>query len=631
MIKILTEQKDRQTILRITGAIDAAGSAELDKALRSGITDAVLDFEQVTHISSAGLKCLITALKRNIALSIINVSPRVASLFETNGYNKIVDYKVNPSLPDPGYVPESTDKSFKSRLQDKLAQGLGDRVMVNYIDRDYTWRDVEICSQIIACDLAALGVVKGSHVAISGTNSFNWVAAFFAVQKLGAVAVLMNYFLSPDEVISQSQIGGIEYICVGKIPGHPDLEEYCARITGPGSMIKKTYVIHDSVDYSQRYGEYEGVKDLYRELYDEDDACLMLFTSGSTGLAKGAIFSSKAIFDCIFWVLDEYLINSEDHNCISLPFFHILGFAIMFVIAIKCDSPSYIPETATPGAIQSIIEKYKCTMFHSVPTMLLAIIGNKNFSPEKTATLRCSILGGAVTSSAQMELMTKMFPNNHMGNIYGMSENPAISITLHNDSTERVLSTVGKPLPHIQMQIRNHSDNSVLPLGETGEICIKAATSLTSYYNLPLDKQPYDGDGWIPTGDLGKMDEEGYLYFCGRVKELIIRCGENIIPGEISELLISHPDVSQAIVVGVPHKLYGEDVAAAVVMEPGKTLSETAMRDFLSGKLAKFKFPAHYKVYESFPALGSGKPDLMTIKKQVAESYEAAQAAKSAK
>ena len=248
MIKISTEQKDRKTILRITGAIDAAGSAELDKALRSGITDAVLDFEHVTHLTSAGLKCMLTALKRNISLSVINVSPAIASVFQTNGYNNIVRYEVNTSLPDPHYVPEFSDKSFKSRLQAKFRQGLGDRVIVNYVDRDYTWRDVEICSQIIADDLAALGVVKGSHVAISGTNSFNWIAAFFAVQKLGAVAVLMNYFLSPDEVIAQSQIGGIEFICVGKIPGHADLKEFCDQITGPGSMIKKTYVIHDRVD-----------------------------------------------------------------------------------------------------------------------------------------------------------------------------------------------------------------------------------------------------------------------------------------------------------------------------------------------------------------------------------------------
>lgn len=627
MIEIIKESD----MLRIAGPVDAEGAEALDRALRACSGHVVLDFAKVSHITSTGLKRLLFAMKGGLDLSVVNVSPAVGELFHANGYDNMLTYSVNESLPPSDYVPVSTEKSFKAMLAAKQVPGMEDRMIINYRDRDYTWKDVEMCSQIMADDLARLGVKKGSHVAIIGLNSINWFCAFFAVQKLGAIAILMNYFLSPEEIIGQSKIGDIEFMIVGRIPGVSDFDVYSSLVTAGDSRIRKTYNIRDSHDYTTRYDEYPAVKDLYRDLFDEDDACLMLFTSGSTGLAKGAVFSSKAIFDCIFWVLDEYLITSEDRNCISLPFFHILGFAIMFVIAIKCDSPSYIPETATPAAIQSIIEKNRCTMFHSVPTMLLAVINNKNFTPDKVASLRCSILGGAVTSSAQMELMTRMFPNNHMGNIYGMSENPAISITLLHDSTERVLSTVGKPLPHIQMEIRNHGDNKPLPLGQVGEICIRAATSLTSYYNLPLANQAYDSEGWIATGDLGMMDEEGYLYFSGRVKELIIRCGENIIPKEISELLITHPDISQAIVVGVPHPLYGEDVAAAVVMEPGKTLDENAIRDFLWGKLAKFKLPAHYRVYDSFPVLGSGKPDLLTLKKQVAESYAAAEEAKAKK
>ncbi|MBP5275034.1 MAG: AMP-binding protein [Abditibacteriota bacterium] len=622
MLKITNETKNDRTLLHISGVINAENYTEFDKALRDCGPSAELDLGELTHITSSGLKCLLTAMKRGTDITLSNVSCATDEIIRANGYVNMLRYKADPGIAAKDYTPENTAKSFKSLFAGKQRPGTANKVIALYRGREYTWEDVEKCSQLIASELAALGVKKGSHVAICGQNSINWISTFYAVQKLGGVTVLMNYFLSPEEIINQSVIGGIEFICVGRIPGVSDFDEYSRQVTAEGSRIKKTYNIRDSIDFTQRYGEYPAISGLFREPYDEDDACLMLFTSGSTGMAKGAVFSSKAILDCIYWLLDEYRINSEDRNCISLPFFHILGFAIMFVIGIKCDCAAYIPETNTPHEIQHLIETHKCTMLHSVPTMLLAILNNKNFAPEKVASLRCSILGGAVTSTAQMQLFRASFPGNLMGNIYGMSENPAISITLFNDTVEHIINTVGKPLPHIAIEIRKHGTKEALPVGEVGEICLKATTSLTCYYDLPIEQQPYDEDGWLPTGDLGMLDSDGYLIYSGRVKELIIRCGENIIPREVSDLLLTHPDISQAVALGVPHPLYGEDIVAAVVMEEGKQIDKKAMREFLMGKLAKFKFPADYFVYESFPMLGSGKVDMITLKKEIAEKMK---------
>jgi fatty-acyl-CoA synthase len=249
--------------------------------------------------------------------------------------------------------------------------------------------------------------------------------------------------------------------------------------------------------------------------------------------------------------------------------------------------------------------------------MFFAMIQQSNFEPEALSSLRVSFLGGSTTSESQMKMLRSLLPNNHFCNIYGMSENPVISMTRYEDTFEHVTQTVGRRVDGIEIEIRSLANGEKVEDGEPGEIFIRSKEMIISYYRLPIEKQPLDDEGWLATGDLGVILPDGYLKLVGRAKDLIIRGGENISPGEIADAVAQLPGVADVKVLGVPHEVLGEEVAAAIVLKEGQTFDEDAARQTMSEKLAKYKVPAYFVIMDKFPLLGSGKIDAITLKKEI--------------
>ena len=612
MLVINVNKNGNKVTVATEGVIDTETASNLSATLLEldySNLDLTLDFDKTDYITSAGLRVLLVARKKltDDTMRIINVNERIELVFKVTGFSDLLNYS--------GKKQDVVDchMSFKALLKKRVNDG---KAFV-FDGRDYTWEDIDRLSQIAADDLAKLGVDKGAHVGICSHNSINWIIAFFAVQKLGAIAILVNYGLKPDEIATLAEIGDITHLCYGAIPGITDFGVYSAALLSGKSTIEHMYDIGKDVDFTARLSEYDAIKDKYSEIYHFDDPSVIIFTSGSTGKPKAVLSSSFNILNSVKAICAECNFSSEDRACAFLPLFHVFGFASCIGIGLLYGCVEYIPTNNKPAALIDLIRDNKCTVFNTVPTMFLAMIQQSNFEPEALSSLRVSFLGGSTTSESQMKMLRSLLPNNHFCNIYGMSENPVISMTRYEDTFEHVTQTVGRRVDGIEIEIRSLANGEKVEDGEPGEIFIRSKEMIISYYRLPIEKQPLDDEGWLATGDLGVILPDGYLKLVGRAKDLIIRGGENISPGEIADAVAQLPGVADVKVLGVPHEVLGEEVAAAIVLKEGQTFDEDAARQTMSEKLAKYKVPAYFVIMDKFPLLGSGKIDAITLKKEI--------------
>ena len=612
MLVINVNKNGNKVTVATEGVIDTETASNLSATLLEldySNLDLTLDFDKTDYITSAGLRVLLVARKKltDDTMRIINVNERIELVFKVTGFSDILNYS--------GKKQDVVDchMSFKALLKKRVNDG---KAFV-FDGRDYTWEDIDRLSQIAADDLAKLGVDKGAHVGICSHNSINWIIAFFAVQKLGAIAILVNYGLKPDEIATLAEIGDITHLCYGAIPGITDFGVYSSALLSGKSTIEHMYDIGKDVDFTARLSEYDAIKDKYSEIYHFDDPSVIIFTSGSTGKPKAVLSSSFNILNSVKAICAECNFSSEDRACAFLPLFHVFGFASCIGIGLLYGCVEYIPTNNKPAALIDLIRDNKCTVFNTVPTMFFAMIQQSNFEPEALSSLRVSFLGGSTTSESQMKMLRSLLPNNHFCNIYGMSENPVISMTRYEDTFEHVTQTVGRRVDGIEIEIRSLANGEKVEDGEPGEIFIRSKEMIISYYRLPIEKQPLDDEGWLATGDLGVILPDGYLKLVGRAKDLIIRGGENISPGEIADAVAQLPGVADVKVLGVPHEVLGEEVAAAIVLKEGQTFDEDAARQTMSEKLAKYKVPAYFVIMDKFPLLGSGKIDAITLKKEI--------------
>lgn len=617
-MKIQFKDSDEKTVLlAISGRIDSNTYQELQTVVNDvdySKGSLVFDFKDVEYISSAGLRVLLSArIKMESGnMKIINVSSAVYEIFETTGFNSILDIETGEE-GTATYISHS----FKEILKMKSDKYPG-VLFVSHLGNHYTWQDIEKCSQIVANDLFRMGVKKGTHVGICSANSVNWIITFFAVQKLGAIACLLNFNYNEKEIVDVSEVGDITHFCYGEIATMQDKEAFLSNIRNQANnKITNFYDIGSSISFKERLYEYESVKGLFDVKVESDDASVMIYTSGSTGKPKGVLLSAYNILNASAAMSAEINIESTDKLCLILPLFHIFGMtAGLFCNALK-NASIVIPENMRTATILSTIEKYGCTLFHSVPTMVLAIMNNKEFSPEKVSKLRCTILAGAPATEPQIVKMNETFKNTHFVCSYGLSEMAPVSITKYNDTLEHIIKTVGMPVSNIKIKVIDRNTGEDCPVGETGEIIVEGYNLMSCYYKAALDLQSIDDGGWLHTGDLGFLDENGYLHLTGRAKELIIRGGENIMPSEVAEAIALFPDISDVKVQGVPDDFFGEVVGASIVMKDGKMLDTEALKAFLAKRLAKYKIPAYIFQYDAFPVLSNGKIDAVSLKKDM--------------
>ena len=603
--------------LKVSGRLDTETSSQFREEMKQIPQNAeklIFDFTDVNYVSSAGLRELLVCRKQypGDRMTIINVQENVYEVFEMTGFDAIIPVEIAKDH-DAAYMT----LSFKSFLEKKVQTESG-RVVVKTDTDSYTWSDIDKCSQLVADDLAKLGVKKGTHVGLISANSINWIITFFAIQKLGAMAMLFNFGLFPHETAKVASIADVTHLCYGEMPAAQDEEAFLNEVkNAEGSTVKFTYSIKKSIDLKQRYDEYESMKDKFGQTVDADTPCTVIFTSGSTGKPKGVILSSYNILNAAVSSRKNQTLNSSDRNCLILPMFHIFGLVAGLFANFLADSLICLPKDIRTDTLLNLIEKERCTIFHSVPTMMIALVNNKSFDPSRCSTLRCTILSGAAATVSQIQMFREKLPNEHFISSYGLSEMAPVSASDYGDTDEHLLYTVGKPFPNIEIKIQDYVTKKECRLREQGEILVQGYNLMMGYYKLSPDDQSIDEDGWLHTGDLGYLTEEGYLCLSGRLKELIIRGGENIMPGEVESVISSLDGVNMVKVFGVPSDFFGEEVGACIKMQEGFAFDEEKIRSELSQKLAKFKIPAYFVEYKDFPLLGSGKIDTVTLKKDM--------------
>ncbi|PLX92045.1 MAG: AMP-binding protein [Desulfuromonas sp.] len=487
-----------------------------------------------------------------------------------------------------------------------------------------------LCDRV-AKGLIKLGVKKGDHLSIWATNVPEWVILQFASAKIGAVLVTVNTsyksaeleyvleqsdstllflvqgFKDTDYVATLNQVvpelaekreGGLK---CGKLPFLQQVV-YIGEET-PAGMLNFSILEDMGKDVSD--AELAALK----ATLDEHEVINMQYTSGTTGFPKGVMLTHHNIVNNGFNIGECMKFTEKDRLCIPVPFFHCFG-CVLGVLACVTHGTTMVPvETFNPEAVLKTIEAEKCTAVHGVPTMFIAELEHPDFSNYDLSSLRTGIMAG---SNCPIEVMKRVIRDMNASEItiaYGQTESsPVITQTRTDDPIELRVATVGRVLPNVEMKIVDIETGETLPTGKQGELCTRGYLVMKGYYKMPEEtSRAIDSDGWLHTGDLAVMDENGYTKITGRIKNMIIRGGENIYPREIEEFLYTHPKISDIQVYGVPDRKYGEQVMAAIVVKKGESLSSDEVKEFCRGRIANYKVPYYVKFVDEYPMTASGK------------------------
>ncbi|MBM3687229.1 MAG: AMP-binding protein [Actinobacteria bacterium] len=478
------------------------------------------------------------------------------------------------------------------------------------------WSYAEFLDDVEACamGLLSLGVAKGDRIGIWAPNRAEWVLTQLGSAMIGAILVTINPAYRTHEleyVLNQSGISVLvsapsfktsDYrAMVHEVrPNCPDLREV-AFLDDPawGALM-------DAGRRSDR-----AALEVREATLSPDDAINIQYTSGTTGFPKGATLTHRNILNNGFMVGEMIAYTERDRVCIPVPFYHCFGMVMGNLACVSHGSTMVIPAQGfDPGLTLKAVEAERCTSLYGVPTMFIAMLNHEGVDDCDVSSLRTGIMAGSPCPVEVMKQVIERLGMHEVSICYGMTETSPVSTqTARDDSIDRRVSTVGRVHPHVEIKVVDPVSGETLPRGMPGELCTRGYSVMRGYWDQP-DKtaEAIDADGWMHTGDIAVMDGEGYVNITGRIKDMVIRGGENIYPREIEEFLYSHPDVLDAQVIGVPDVTYGEELVAWVRLRPdAQTLTAESLRAFCDGKLAHYKIPRHVKVVEDFPMTVTGK------------------------
>ncbi len=479
-------------------------------------------------------------------------------------------------------------------------------------DRRWTYQELNADVDRLATGLLGLGIDKGDRVGIWAPNVPEWVLVQYATAKIGAILVNINPAYRSSElkyVLEQSGIRTLISAATHRTSNYVALIE---EVRGDVPSLLDV-VILGSPEWERlatSADDPDGVAARLLSL-DRDDPINIQYTSGTTGFPKGATLSHHNILNNGFLVTETQRFTEQDRLCVPVPFYHCFGMVMGNLGTMAHGGCVVIPAPSFEAeATMTAIERERCTALYGVPTMYISILDHPEFAGHDFSSLRTGIMSG---SPCPVEVMKRVIETMHMPEItisYGMTETSPVSThTAIDASIERRTSTVGTVQSHAEIKIINPSTRATVPVGETGELCARGYLVMQGYWNDP-DKtaEVLDGAGWMHTGDLATMDEEGYFAIVGRLKDMVIRGGENVYPREIEEFLYAHPDIADVQVIGVPDPRYGEELCAWIRMREGRTpITAASLRTFCEGKLAHYKIPKYVHLAEQFPMTVTGK------------------------
>ncbi|MCL1805257.1 MAG: AMP-binding protein [Clostridiales bacterium] len=528
------------------------------------------------------------------------------------------------------------DKLWEITLGDLLdyqAERFPDQDCVVYNDRPFrtTYREFRDLVNLTAKGLMRLGVGKGDHVSMWGTNVPEWQLALWAAAKIGAVLVTVNtaykvfeaeYLLRQSDTHTLVMTEGYkdsDYVSIMNdlVPELEGAEPGCWESDGLPRL--KNIVIcgggrHDGML------NWESLAELGREVGDEaleaaqracsfGDVVNMQYTSGTTGFPKGVMLTHLNIVNNGLTIGDCMKFSPADRLCLTVPLFHCFGLVLATMASITHAGALCMVEAFSPAAVLKTIHEEKCTAFHGVPTMFIAMMEHPDFPATDFSHMRTGIMAGSPCPVKVMRQVVERMNMPEITIVYGLTEaSPGCTQTTTDDSLELRVSTVGRNLPFIETKVVDPETGEICPPGVPGEFMARGYNIMKGYYKMPeATAAAITPDGWLHSGDLATVDEKGYYKITGRIKDMIIRGGENIYPKEIEECLYTHPDVQDVQVIGVPSEAYGEEVMAYIIRKPGADLSEDEAREYLRQRIARHKVPKYVAYIEEFPMTASGK------------------------
>lgn len=458
--------------------------------------------------------------------------------------------------------------------------------------------------------LLALGVQRGDRVGIWAPNRLEWVITQYATARIGAILVNVNPAYRTSELGYCLKQSGVSVLLHARAFRQADYAGMLAEVRA-GLPTLRSVVLED--DWEALLVRGDGVDEAVLAAREAslqfDDAINIQYTSGTTGFPKGATLSHHNVLNNGFFIGEALRLGPADRVCIPVPFYHCFGMVLGNLACTTHGACMVIPgEAFEPLLTLAAVEAERCTALYGVPTMFIAELEHPRFSEFDLRSLRTGIMAG---SPCPIEVMKQVQSRMHMREVticYGMTETSPVSTQSSvDDPVERRVSTVGRVHPHVEVKIVDEA-GAVVPHGVPGELCTRGYSVMLGYWeNVDATRTAIDAAGWMHTGDLATMDGEGYVKIVGRLKDMIIRGGENIYPREIEEFLHTHPAVSEAQVIGVPSERYGEEVMAWVRVRPGMTIEGEELRAYCQGKIATYKIPRLFKMVEEFPMTVTGK------------------------
>jgi fatty-acyl-CoA synthase len=529
-------------------------------------------------------------------------------------------------MPD---MTTSVALSYTSAVSDTplLGDTIGanlDRAVARHGDREalvdvpthrrWTYNELDVEVDELARGLLELGVARGDRVGIWSPNCAEWVLLQYATAKVGAILVNVNPSYRSHElryVVNQS---GMRLLVAAVAHKTSDYRAMVDQVRGdcPG-LTDVVYIGEDSWTALVERGsgvDHQRLRERTTQL-GADDAINIQYTSGTTGFPKGATLSHHNILNNAYFVGELVHYTELDRICLPVPFYHCFGMVMGNLAATSHGACMVIPAPSfEPAATLQTVQDERCTSLYGVPTMFIAELGLPGFADYDLSTLRTGIMAG---SPCPVEVMKRVVNEMNMAEVaicYGMTEtSPVSTMTRVDDDLARRTETVGRTMPHLESKVVDPVTGLTVPRGEAGELCTRGYAVMLGYWQEP-DKtaEAIDAARWMHTGDLATMDEEGYVNVVGRIKDVVIRGGENVYPREVEEFLYAHPDVADVSVVGVPDERYGEELMAWVVMKPGApALTAESVQAFCAGKIAHYKVPRYVHVVEEFPMTVTGK------------------------
>lgn len=516
--------------------------------------------------------------------------------------------------------------------------------------RRLSYREFSKASDELARGLLGLGFKQGDRIGVWSTNNIEWLLVQMATARIGAILVNINPAYRPRELayaLERSEVQGLFVIPRFRSSDYvamlqdliPELEKNNNEIASKALPNLHRVVLYEPADAMHTEVPAPGFTSWQEVIHaaetisaqeldeqtlqlDRDDVINIQYTSGTTGFPKAVMLTHHNILNNAWFSAQAMHFTEHDRLVVPVPFYHCFGMVLANLLCFSVGACLVIgcEHFDAEQVLQAVAEE-KCTAIHGVPTMFIAELEHENFASYDLSSLRTGIMAGAPCPA---ELMKRVIKEMHCKEIligYGETEaSPLTHLTTRDDSFETRINTVGHNLPHQEVKIVNTETGATVPLGEIGEICFRGHHIMRGYYgDAEKTAEAINEAGWLYSGDLGTMDENGYVQITGRRKEMIIRGGENIYPREIEDFIFTHPKVAEVAVFGVPDDFYGEQVAAWIELHAGETMTEEDIREFCKNELAHFKIPKYIRFVQEFPMTVTGKLQKFKMREQMAE------------